>query len=171
RLTLAPAGWSPEGDDVLLQLPPSVGRGPSAASPCALVVERHHPYRATRMVGACLRGHLAEESVGGLRLAVEQVTWWRGFKVRTQAVRRGALGAEGVITERAQVLHAGLSAEAEEPVSSPRAGEGQGEGALVAADLVEANEVDVHLAPGAGRLPERSFLSSSACGVCGATTV
>ena len=90
-LTLAPAGWSPEGDDVLLQLPPSVGRGPSAASPCALVVERHHPYRATRMVGACLRGHLAEESVGGLRLAVEQVTWWRGFKVRTQAVRRGAV--------------------------------------------------------------------------------
>src|SRR5207237_9786771 len=37
--------------------------------------------------------------------------------------------------------------------------------------LVEAYEVDVHLAPGAGRLPERTFLSSSACGVCGATTI
>jgi hypothetical protein len=86
--TLAPAGWSPEGADALLRLPPSVGRGPSAGSPCALVLERHHPYRATRMVGACLRGRAAEEPAGGLRLVVEQVTWWRGFKVRTQPARR-----------------------------------------------------------------------------------
>jgi hypothetical protein len=89
--TLAPAGWSPEGADVQLRLPPSVGRGPSAGSPCALVLERHHPYRATRMVGACLRGCLAEEAAGGLRLVVEQVTWWRGFKVRTQPARRAVM--------------------------------------------------------------------------------
>src|SRR5438445_278888 len=38
-------------------------------------------------------------------------------------------------------------------------------------DLVESNQVDVHLRGAAGRRPERSFLSSSACGVCGATTV
>jgi FdhD protein len=39
------------------------------------------------------------------------------------------------------------------------------------ADLIESNQVDVCLTGEAGRLPERSFLSSSACGVCGATTV
>jgi FdhD protein len=39
------------------------------------------------------------------------------------------------------------------------------------ADLIESNQVDVLLTADAGRRPERSFLSSSACGVCGATTV
>jgi hypothetical protein len=43
------------------------------------------------MVGACLRGCLAEEAAGGLRLVVEQVTWWRGFKVRTQPARRAVM--------------------------------------------------------------------------------
>src|SRR5437870_9681202 len=38
-------------------------------------------------------------------------------------------------------------------------------------DLVESNQVDVHLRGAAGRRPERSFLATSACGVCGATTV
>src|SRR5439155_24395696 len=38
-------------------------------------------------------------------------------------------------------------------------------------DLVESNQVDVQVRGGAGRRPERSFLASSACGVCGATTV
>src|SRR5207247_3165639 len=41
----------------------------------------------------------------------------------------------------------------------------------VAADLVESNQIDVHLRSAGGRRPQRSFLSSSACGVCGATTV
>ena len=73
----------------MLRLAPGVGRGPQLGSSCALVLERHHPYRATRMVGACLRGRLAEET-GGLRLVAERVTWWRGFRVRTQTVRRRA---------------------------------------------------------------------------------
>src|SRR3989442_4321734 len=38
-------------------------------------------------------------------------------------------------------------------------------------DLVESNQVDVHLRGAPGRRPERSFLASSACGGCGATTV
>jgi FdhD protein len=71
----------------------------------------------------------------------------------------GLLWAERVLTDRAQVAGVRVSAEAGE------AGEG------VTADLLESNQVDVRLGPGAGRRPARSFLSSSACGVCGATTV
>ncbi len=73
----------------------------------------------------------------------------------------GLLWAERVITDRAQVLEVRISAEA-----------GEQETALpVRADLLESNQVDLRLAPGAGRRLERSFLSTSACGVCGATTV
>lgn len=38
------------------------------------------------------------------------------------------------------------------------------------ADLIESNQVDVTV-QGGGRAVQRAFLSSSACGVCGATTV
>ncbi len=73
----------------------------------------------------------------------------------------GLLWAERVIADRAQVLEVRISAEA-----------GEEERALpVRADLLESNQVDVRLAPGSGHRPERSFLSTSACGVCGATTV
>jgi FdhD protein len=72
----------------------------------------------------------------------------------------GLLWAERVVTEPGQVLRVRISAEAGEP-----------EGELVHGDLVEANQVDVHLARGAGLRPQRTFLSSSACGVCGATTI
>ena len=73
----------------------------------------------------------------------------------------GLLWAEGVLRDRAGVRAVRVSAES-----------GEEERALpVAADLLESNQVDVALAPGAGRPPERSFLSSSACGVCGATTL
>ncbi|HEY7201299.1 MAG TPA: formate dehydrogenase accessory sulfurtransferase FdhD [Candidatus Dormibacteraeota bacterium] len=75
----------------------------------------------------------------------------------------GLLWAERVVTERAQVGEVLVSAES-----------GELETTLpVRADLLESNRVDVRLAAGGGggRRPERSFLSSSACGVCGATTV
>jgi FdhD protein len=72
----------------------------------------------------------------------------------------GLLWAERVITDLAQVDSVLISAEA-----------GEAEDAVVvSADLVESNQVDVRLRS-ATRRPERSFLSSSACGVCGATTV
>ena len=75
----------------------------------------------------------------------------------------GLLWAERVVTDLAQVRELRISAEA---------AEGAAEAAVpVTADLIESNQVDVLLAAGAGRRPERSFLSSSACGVCGATTV
>jgi FdhD protein len=73
----------------------------------------------------------------------------------------GLLWAERVVRDLAHVREVRVSAEAgEEEAAVP-----------VRADLIESNQVDVLLAAAAGRRPERSFLSSSACGVCGATTV
>jgi FdhD protein len=74
----------------------------------------------------------------------------------------GLLWSERVITALEQVELVRVSAES-----------GEAEAAVpLALDAIESNLVDVHLAGGApGRRPERSFLSSSACGVCGATTV
>jgi FdhD protein len=73
----------------------------------------------------------------------------------------GLLWAEQVIRSLDDVARVRISAEAEE--SEPRVS--------VAGDLVESNQVDVYLRASAARRPERSFLASSACGVCGATTV
>ena len=73
----------------------------------------------------------------------------------------GLLWAEQVIRSLGDVIRVRISAEAQE--KEPRV--------AVLSDLVESNQVDVYLRPSAGRRPERSFLSNSACGVCGATTV
>ncbi len=73
----------------------------------------------------------------------------------------GLLWAERVITSLDDVLSVRVSAEAGEREDRVR----------LAADLVESNQVDVSVRAGVGRRPERSFLASSACGVCGATTV
>jgi FdhD protein len=72
----------------------------------------------------------------------------------------GLLWAEGVLRDRGQLQEVRISAEA-----------GEREGRLpLRADLLDSNQVDVRL-EGDFRRPERSFLQSSACGVCGATTV
>jgi FdhD protein len=73
----------------------------------------------------------------------------------------GLLHAERVITSLGDVASLRISAEAHE--SEQRIS--------VTADLVESNAVDVRLANAAARRPRRSFLSSSACGICGATTL
>lgn len=73
----------------------------------------------------------------------------------------GLLWAEAVIRDRAQLLEARISVDSGE--SEP--------GLALRADLLESNQVDLHLAGGPARRPERSFLQSSACGVCGATTL
>jgi FdhD protein len=73
----------------------------------------------------------------------------------------GLLLAEGVIRSLADVASVRISAESGEQESR----------VSVVGDLVESNQVDIHLTGRAGRRPERSFLSTSACGVCGATTV
>jgi FdhD protein len=66
-----------------------------------------------------------------------------------------------VLTDLADLRGVRISAESGE--SEP--------GLVLAADLVESNQIDFDLRPGSGRRPDRSFMSSSACGVCGATTV
>jgi FdhD protein len=73
----------------------------------------------------------------------------------------GLLWAERVITSLDQVERVRISAEA---------GEAAPPSLSVAADLIESNQVDFYLRE-AKRLPQRSFMQSSACGVCGATTV
>jgi FdhD protein len=73
----------------------------------------------------------------------------------------GLLRAEKVIESLADVAFIRVSAESPAPEELVR----------IEADLIESNQVDVHLEQSAARRPERSFLSSSACGVCGATTV
>jgi FdhD protein len=73
----------------------------------------------------------------------------------------GLLLAERVITGLDLVERVRISAEAGEPAPP---------GLSVSADLIESNQVDFYLRE-ARRMPQRSFMQSSACGVCGATTV
>lgn len=73
----------------------------------------------------------------------------------------GLLWAERVITSLDQVERVRISAEAGEPAPPELS---------VSADLIESNQVDFYLRE-ARRLPQRSFMQTSACGVCGATTV
>ena len=73
----------------------------------------------------------------------------------------GLMFAEGILRSAKDVSAIRISAEA-----------GENEGAIaVESMLVESNQVDVHLAHKARRKPERSMLSSSACGVCGTVLI
>lgn len=73
----------------------------------------------------------------------------------------GLLWAEGVIRSLDDVARVRISAEAHEAET----------GIDLASDVIESNQVDVHLRGPIKRRPERSFFASSACGVCGATTL
>ncbi len=73
----------------------------------------------------------------------------------------GLLFGEGVLRSLEDVSLVRVSAESGEADSAVR----------VYPVLVESNQVDVHLSGGPRRRPERSMLSSSACGVCGAQMI
>jgi FdhD protein len=73
----------------------------------------------------------------------------------------GLMYAEGIIRSRIDVREIKISAEAGETVSGVR----------IDASLVESNQVDVQLSGAPRRRPERSMLSSSACGVCGTVLI
>jgi FdhD protein len=73
----------------------------------------------------------------------------------------GLMFAEGIVRSMSEVRLIRISAEADE----------HEERVHVDADLVESNQVDMHLAGAARRKPERSMLSSSACGVCGTVMI
>ena len=73
----------------------------------------------------------------------------------------GLLFAEGIVRTADDVRGLRISAES-----------GETEGAVhVEASIVDSNQVDVHLARTRRRKPERSMLSSSACGVCGSVMI
>lgn len=73
----------------------------------------------------------------------------------------GLMFAEGIVRAAREVRLVRISAEA---------GEDEPEIAVESV-LVESNQVDIRLAGHARRRPERSMLSSSACGVCGTVLI
>jgi FdhD protein len=73
----------------------------------------------------------------------------------------GLLYSEGIVRSRDEVKLVRMSAESAEAEH----------GVTVDASLVESNQVDVQLIAEPRRRPERSMLSSSACGVCGAVMI
>jgi hypothetical protein len=99
---IRPAFWDVDRGQV--SVAPDGGR-PRAGSPGALVVESHHRFRPSLMVGACVRGTFGgvadgsgisdrysvepEDLPSALELRAERVTSWRGFAIST-AVPRSA---------------------------------------------------------------------------------
>jgi FdhD protein len=73
----------------------------------------------------------------------------------------GLMFAEGILRTTKDIRNVRISAET---------GENE-ESVAVESVLVESNQIDVHLAGKARRRPERSMLSSSACGVCGTVLI
>lgn len=73
----------------------------------------------------------------------------------------GLMFSEGVLRSATDVRVIRISAEAGELEA----------GVAVESSLVESNQVDIHLVTKARRKPERSMLSSSACGVCGTVMI
>ena len=73
----------------------------------------------------------------------------------------GLMYAEGIVRALDEVRLIRISAEADEMEVAVR----------VDADLVESNQVDLHPKGAPRRKPERSMLSSSACGVCGTVLI
>ena len=98
---IRPAFW--EVDHGQVSVAPTSGR-PRVGSPGALVVESHHRFRPSLMVGACVRGSFTASADGAsiaerygiepsqvppvIELKPERVTSWHGFAVTT-AVPRG----------------------------------------------------------------------------------
>ena len=73
----------------------------------------------------------------------------------------GLMFSEGIVRGVEDVRSIRISAEAGETEKAIR----------VKAELIESNQVDVHFVGAPRRKPERSMLSSSACGVCGTVLI
>ena len=73
----------------------------------------------------------------------------------------GLMFAEGIVRSREEIRSMRISAESGETDTR----------VPVDASIVESNQVDVRLSGAPRRRPERSMLSSSACGVCGAVMI
>ena len=99
---LAPALWTASGEvAVVTGVAAFLGIGRKGSG--GLVIESHHRYRATRMVGAYLRGRFTanpeakvqvQERYGmaarppglGLHFRPERATWWRGFEIQSALI-------------------------------------------------------------------------------------
>jgi hypothetical protein len=97
---IRPALWEVDRGTVMVASTDGHGR---AGSPGALVVESHHSFRPSLMVGACVRGTfgaavdrgaIAERYAidvaqvpSAMELRTERVTSWRGFSIATQVPR------------------------------------------------------------------------------------
>ena len=97
---IRPAFW--EVDHGQVTVAPVSGR-PRVGSPGALVVESHHRFRPSLMVGACVRGSFGGAADGSviaerygidpddipfaIELKPERVTSWRGFAIATAVPR------------------------------------------------------------------------------------
>ncbi len=97
---IRPALW--EVDRGTVMMAPTDGRA-RAGSPGALVVESHHRFRPSLMVGACVRGTFGGPADRGaiaeryaidpaevptaVELRAERVTSWRGFSIATTVPR------------------------------------------------------------------------------------
>ena len=99
---LAPALWTASGEvAVVTGVAAFLGIGRRGSG--GLVIESHHRYRATRMVGAYLRGRFTadaeakaevQERYGmdarppglGLHFRPERATWWRGFEIQSAPI-------------------------------------------------------------------------------------
>jgi hypothetical protein len=104
---MAPALWTADGSiSLVVGIAGFLGIHRRAAG--GVVIESHHAYRATRMVGAYLRGRFSAEAdvksgiaeryslesdpTGlGLRFDPERATWWRGFTLETAAIAEPSL--------------------------------------------------------------------------------
>lgn len=100
---IEPALWDAERGHITVA--PAGGRHPRSGSGGAVVVESHHKYRPSLMVGACLRGTFGAAEDGeaiaerynlvrsdlppARELRPERVTAWRGFAV-TSSIPKGA---------------------------------------------------------------------------------
>jgi FdhD protein len=73
----------------------------------------------------------------------------------------GLMYAEGIVRGIDEVRLVRISAEAGETEAGIR----------LESDLLESNQIDVHTVSAPRRKPERSMLSSSACGVCGTVLI
>jgi hypothetical protein len=97
---IRPAYWEVDRGEISVA---SISGRPRPGTAGALVIEAHHPFRPSLMVGACVRGtfegdedgEAIAERYGMDRAAVprtvsmraERVTAWRGFSVTTAVAR------------------------------------------------------------------------------------
>lgn len=128
------------------------------AKPAApgLRVRRYSAGRWSESPDAVVTEEPMQLSLNGDRLSVVMRTPGQDIELAL-----GLLYAEGILRSVEEVRGIRISAESHESE----------DGLQIDASLIDSNEIDVLVVGPPRRKPERSMLSSSACGVCGATMI